>query len=179
MILIIGLAGRIASGKGTVAQYLIKKYNAKQFVYSDILRDILKRLYIPITRENLQDLGKSLRAGLGPDVLVNAMKGDLMTGKGELRLVDGVRYVNEVEMLRTFPHNILIFVDAPLKLRYERAKERGVRGEESLTLAEFKKLDRAETERELDRVRSMADYIIDNSGTLEELYKQVDDLFGA
>ena len=176
MKLVIGLAGRIGAGKGTVAEYLKKRYGAQQFVYSDILGDILKRLHTPVTRESLQVLGKGLRDTLGKDVLVNAMKGDLEHGKGEMRLVDGIRYVNEVKMIRTFPQNALIFVDAPLEVRYERAKKRAEKGEALLSLDEFKELERAATEAELDKVRSMADFVIDNGGGVKDLYKKVDKL---
>ena len=174
MILAIGLAGRIGCGKGTVAEYLKKKYKAEQFVYSDILRDILKRLHLPVTRENLQQLGEGLRAKLGKDVLVEAMKVDLENAKSEMRMIDGIRYVNEVEMLRTFPHNVLIFIDVPQETRYERAKKRAEKGEETLTLKEFKEKDNAETEKELDEVKRLADYVIDNSGTVEDLFEQID-----
>jgi dephospho-CoA kinase len=173
MILVIGLAGRIGAGKGTVAEYLKKEYKAEQFVYSDILRDILDRLHIEITRENLQILGKGLRESLGRDVLVEAMKGDLSEAKSEMRLIDGVRYVNEVKMLRTFPHNVLIFVDAPEKVRYERAKKRAEKGEENLSLDEFRKKESAATESELDEVEKMADFVIDNSGTIKELREKI------
>jgi len=176
MILVIGLAGRIGSGKGTVAKHLMRKKGAEQFVYSDILSDVLKRLALPVTRPNLQHLGEALRESLGDDVLVNAMEADIKHARAEMRLIDGVRYVNEVEMLRTFPHNKLIFIDAPLEIRYRRAKKRAEKGEESLTLEEFKDREKAATEREIDQVEKMADYTLDNSGTIEELYEKIDQL---
>ncbi len=176
MILVIGLSGRIGSGKGTVAEYLKKKYKAQQFVYSDILGDVLKRLHIEVTRENLQKLGKSLRAELGSDVLVNAMKGDLEDAKSEMRLIDGLRYSNEVDMLHTFPHNTLIFVDAPLEIRYERAKKRAEKGEEVMSLDEFKEREKATTEKEIEKVRKSADYVIENTESIEDLHKRIDEL---
>jgi dephospho-CoA kinase len=178
MILVIGLAGRIGAGKGAAAEYLKKKYKAQQFVYSDILGDVLKRLHLPVTREELQKLGSCLREGLGADVLVDAMEGDLKAAKAELRLIDGLRYVNEVEMLRRFPHNKLIFLDAPLQLRYERSKARNQKGEGTMTLSQFKTREKAATERELDAVKRQADIAIDNSGTLQELHAKIDRLMG-
>jgi dephospho-CoA kinase len=178
MILVIGLAGRIAAGKGAAAEYLKKKYKAEQFVYSDILCGILERLHIEPTRENLQKLGKGLRESLGEKVLVNAMRGNLAESKAELRLIDGIRYVNEVDMLRSFPHNRLIFIDSPLELRYERAKKRAEKGEASLTLIEFKEKEKAATEMELDKVKAMADCVIDNTGSIKDLHAKIDPLLG-
>ncbi len=173
---VIGLAGRIGSGKGTAAEHLKSEYGAEQFVYSDILADVLERLYLPATRDNLQHLGKALREGLGESVLVDAMKGDIEKGSADVRLIDGIRYVNEVEMLREFPGSRLIFIDAPLEVRHERVKERAQKGEGSMTLDEFRKKERAETERELDRVKRMADHVVDNTGTIEELHQTIDSL---
>jgi len=174
MVLVIGLAGRIGSGKGTVSEYLIEKKGAQQFVYSAILTDILKRLNQPVTRENLQKLGAGLRNELGDEVLVDAMKGDLEGATAEIRLIDGLRYVNEVDMLKKFPNNVLVFVDVPLEMRHERIKKRAEKGEAEITLDKFKELDKAPTEKELDQIKAMADHIIDNSGTVEELFKQAD-----
>lgn len=176
--IVIGLAGRIGAGKGEVASYLKKKYGAQQFVYSDILSDALRRLHMPVTRENLQKLGEGLRGKLGSDVLVNAMRGDLAAGKAELRLVDGIRYVNEVRMLREFLRNKLIFIDAPFELRYERVTKRAEKGEADMTLKQFKERAKAATEKELDRVKEMADCVINNAGSQKELYKKIDELMG-
>jgi dephospho-CoA kinase len=177
MILVLGLAGTIGSGKGTVAEYLKRKYGAEQFVYSHILSDILKRLHVDVSRENLQKLGKSLRDALGKEVLVNAMKGDLKEAKSELRLIDGIRYVNEAQMLKTFPHNKLIFIDAPEEVRYERVKRRAEKSDEGqMSLQEFKKRQKAATERELVDVREMADFVIQNTGTISDLHKKIDAL---
>ncbi|MFQ5800532.1 MAG: AAA family ATPase [Candidatus Hydrothermarchaeales archaeon] len=174
MKLVIGLAGKIGSGKSEIGNYLSKKYGASQHRFSQILMDILKRLHRPPEREALQKLGASLRSQLGPDVLVAAFKADLDEDQREMLVIDGIRYENEVELLRGFKNNILLFVSAPSEARYERVKKRGEKGEHNITFEEFKEAEERETERYLGVIAKKADYVLDNSGTKEELYKRVD-----
>ena len=51
--IIIGIAGEIASGKDTVSRYCVKKHGASMYRFSDVLRDILKRLHLEENRKNL------------------------------------------------------------------------------------------------------------------------------
>jgi dephospho-CoA kinase len=174
---VIGLSGKIGAGKGTVSAYLNTKFGASEHRFSDVLIDILKRLHIPPERESLQKLGASLRSQLGQEVLINALEKDLSNSSSDILTVDGIRYPNEVEMLRKFDNSILIFVSAPAKVRFERVKKRGEKGEESINFEEFMSAENRETERHLDSLEGMADYIIDNNGTLNELYANVDKIF--
>src|SRR3990167_736894 len=50
---ILGLVGPIASGKDTVKKYLEKKYSALGCRFSSILRDVLERINLPNSRENM------------------------------------------------------------------------------------------------------------------------------
>ncbi|RMF89876.1 MAG: hypothetical protein D6733_05355 [Methanobacteriota archaeon] len=173
MKLVIGLSGRMGAGKGTVADFLIREYGAQCRRYSDILSDLLRRLHLPVERRSLQMMGATLREVFGEDVLVQAMEGDLREAEADVVIVDGVRYPNEVRMLRGFEEGILFFVDAPAKVRFERIRKRGEKGEAEITFEEFLQAERRETERHLDEIREMADYRLDNSGSFEDLYRQV------
>ena len=77
MKLVIGLVGRIGSGKTAISEYLQKNYGAREHRFSQILMDILDRLYLPHERTHLQNLGKILRAELGEEVIVNSFRQDL------------------------------------------------------------------------------------------------------
>jgi|Deesub1362A_J573_1020465.scaffolds.fasta_scaffold00166_72 dephospho-CoA kinase len=176
MKLVIGLVGGIGSGKTTVSEYLSSKYGASQHRFSQILMDILDRLYLPHKREYLQKLGASLRAELGMDVIVNAFKKDLEKDPSNLIVIDGIRYDNEVEMLRSFENNILIFINAPVRDRYVRAVTRKEKGEASMTFAEFLESEMRETEQRIEVIGRKADYIVDNTGTIEELQKKIDEI---
>jgi dephospho-CoA kinase len=175
MKIVIGLSGKIGSGKGTVSAYLKDKYGAREHRFSDILTDILKRLHILPERRALQKMGASLRAQLGSDVLIKAFQKDLELDQNDFLVVDGIRYPNEVEMLRTFEKQILLFITAPPEVRFERVKERGEKGEEHISFEEFMQAEERETERHLDDISDNAEIIIDNSGSLAELYSQVEE----
>ncbi len=178
MKLIIGLVGRIGSGKGLVSDYLCDKYNAKQYMFSKILMDLLDRLHLPHERKYLQELGVCIRKGLGEDTLVNALQEDLKKEKSDLIVIDGIRYQNEVEMLRKFENNILLYLRAPPELRYERCRKRAKKGEAYITFEEFLNAEDKETERYIEEIGKTADYTLENTGTKEELIERVEEILG-
>ncbi|OYT40408.1 MAG: hypothetical protein B6U86_04020 [Candidatus Altiarchaeales archaeon ex4484_43] len=179
MKLVIGLAGRMGSGKTVVCNYLHERYGAKQMRFSQILMDILDRLYLPHEREYLQKLGHSLRTSLGEDVIVNAFEEDMKRGPSKIIAIDGIRYMNEVKMLRKFEENLLIFVDAPVDIRFRRCRARGEKGEGKTKFEEFLRAEERETERYIDEIGKIADYRIENTKSLKELYEEVDGIFGS
>ena len=174
MKMLIGLSGRIGAGKGTVADYLAENYGAQGCRFSDILADLLKRLHIPAEREALQKMGSTLRSIFGDEVLIHALKKDLEEAESEILMVDGVRYPNEIDMLKSFNKSILFFVEAPPQIRFERVKKRAEKGEDRIDFDEFLKAEKRETERYLSVVEKHADYILDNSDSFEDLYRQVE-----
>ncbi len=176
MKLVIGLVGHMGSGKGVISDYIREKHGASQHRFSQVLMDLLDRLYLPHDRKLLQELGACIRTRLGMEVIVDAFRKDLESASSNILIVDGIRYENEVEMLRSFENNILLFVDAPSRLRYDRCKSRGEKGESNITFEEFMKAENRETERYIDDIKVMADHVIDNHGTLEELYEKIDDI---
>lgn len=175
--LVVGLVGRIASGKGVVSGHLQEKYGAVEHRFSKILTDLFDRLYLPHKREYFQALGASLRKELGPDILVNALREDIMESGAEVIVVDGIRYWNEVEMVKGFPVSVMVAVTAPQELRYERIKGRSEKdGEQSITFEEFQESELMETEKLIDDIMAKADYRIENTGSVEDLKKRVDEV---
>ena len=173
MKLVIGLIGRIGSGKGFVGDYLYENYDVSVHTISDILADILKRLHLPYKREYLQKLGASLRSELGHDVIVNALKKDIEEDTSSIIIIDGIRYMNEVDMLRTFENNLLLSIDAPPDVRYKRCISRGEKGEDKITFEKFMENENKETERHVNEVMKAADYTINNTRTKEDLIREI------
>lgn len=177
MKLIIGLVGKICAGKGEVVKHMTDKHSASMYRFSDVLKDLLGRLHLSDTRENLQNLGVAIRDALSDGILADTLKEDIAADdKADIVVVDGIRYENEVDMLRSFENNVLVFVTAPDETRYERAFGRGTRGEKDISPEEFRMRDENETEKRVDSIGKQADITIDNSGTLEELYSKVDSI---
>ena len=103
---VVGLVGRMGAGKGVVSDYLNKEYGASQHRFSQVLMDLLDRLYLPHERKFLQELGASIRSKLGREVIVEAFRKDLRKDDSNIIVVDGIRYKNEVDMLRSFEKNL-------------------------------------------------------------------------
>ena len=63
--MIIGLTGTMGSGKGEIANYLIKK-DFEYYCFSDILKEEAKKRNIKPTRKNLQKLGSDIKKQRDP-----------------------------------------------------------------------------------------------------------------
>ncbi len=173
--IIIGLVGSLASGKETTKKYLVEKYSAQDCRFSSILRDVLNRLALPVSRENLQNLSTVLRANFGEDLLASAIASDASNLDADVVVIDGVRRFTDIEHLQVLPNFILVKIDADPKIRYERMKLRNENvGDKEKTLEEFIEDGNAEADRQIPEVMKIAKYAIDNSGTLPELYAQIE-----
>lgn len=172
--MIIGLTGTICAGKGEIVKYL-KSKGFEYFVYSDILREEAEKRGIEPTRENLQKLGSSMKIEYGNGVLSRKILEKIKTNKA---VVDGVRTPSEVRELRKAGNFFLIGVNAPQRLRYERLRKRGREGDPT-DFRRFKRADnlenRGKTEgQQINKCLKMADFLIINNGSLDDLKKKVD-----
>jgi len=172
--MIIGLTGTNASGKTTVLNYLISK-NFDAHSLSDLLRDQLQQNGEAPTRENLIRLGNQLRENLGASVLADRIKSKI-TSKNAI--IDSIRNSAEIASLRNLSHFYLIAVDAPIELRYERAKARN-RAEHLDSLENFIRWENQEkshnvNHQNIDACIALADFKLYNTGQIDELRKDVD-----
>ena len=175
--IILGLVGSLASGKETTKNYLAEKYNAKDCRFSSILRDVLSRVAVPNSRENLQKVSTILRANFGENLLAKAIANDASKLDADVVVIDGVRRFTDIEHLKDLPDFILVKIDADPKIRYERMKLRNENeGDDKKTFEEFLKDHESEADKQIPEVMKSAKYSIDNSGSFEDLYKQIDEI---
>lgn len=173
--IIVGLIGKLASGKGAVAKYLKEKHGYKTYAFSAMLRDILRRLYIATTRENLQTISQILRENFGQDLMSRVIAEDVLRDAETLTVVDGVRRPTDIMYLKTNPHFYLIYITADPKIRWQRLVQRNQNpGDDKKTFAQFCADDAAEAETLIEALGKKASYTINNNGTMEQLNTQME-----
>lgn len=177
--IVIGITGLTGSGKDTVAEYL----KTKGFFYSslsDRIREECTVRGLPIDRDNLIAVGNDLREKFGHDILAKRSM-EKLTNEGIGRAIFvSIRHPKEAEYLKAQSGFYLLFVEAPIELRYKRNGQRG-RPEDFVSFEKFKEQEERErfgsaAQQQIDKVIAMADYTIVNEGTVEELNKQVEEI---
>ena len=120
--MIIGLTGRIGARKETLTQFLREK-GFKYLETSKLLTEELEKRGLPITRKNQQDLGDELRQKAGAGALMKIFLNKINLNGNYI--IDSLRNAGEVKFLKENVKDfILIAIDAPQKLRFERILER-------------------------------------------------------
>jgi len=171
---LIGLTGTNGAGKGEVAAFFVEKGYA-YFSLSDVIREELQKKNQEITRDNLIKLGNFMRQQYSPDILARRVAKKI---KGKA-VIDSIRNPKEVEFFRNQKNFVLLAIDAPQELRFERVKIRG-REESVSSLQEFidKEAEEMGTERSSQQLMvcmEMADHTIINDGTLEGLRNKLEE----
>lgn len=173
--IVLGFVGKLASGKAVCQQYISNKYEAGGARFSTSLRDVLNRLYLPISRENLQDLSLDLRNRFGSDILAKVITEDVKRAPNDIVVIDGVRRLDDIVSLKDLPNFYLISIDATPEIRYERMKKRNENaGDAEKSFADFLHDGEREAERQIPEVMSVARYQLNNDGDLPSLYAQID-----
>jgi len=181
--MIFGFCGTIGSGKGTAIELLQKDFGAASFSLSDEIRHECKKRDLGLERSNLIAVGNEMRKAHGDgywaDRTATRVKA-MPNWQKRSTTIDSIRLPAEVAALvEQFGDKfILISVDAPVELRYERIKKRARAGEQLLSLEQFKASEekeqsKAKGEPNLAATMALADFEIVNDESRAELERQV------
>lgn len=173
--IVIALAGQIASGKDTIAEYIAKNYDGLPVSYSRPLRDVLDRVFQPTDRANLSWLGQTLVDRFGSDAISRIIGKEIEKSDKNIFILSNVRREGDISYFQNWPKFILIGVKTDPKICYERLIKRGQNPDDKTkTWEEFQKDLQLSTEITIEALIKKSSVQIDNNGTLEELYTQVD-----
>ena len=157
----IGLSGKQRSGKDTVADYLVKKYNLKKIGFADELKKLAKE-YFGFTDEELEKKQWNVREALQLLGNVGRLKNENFWVNKTLSNIDDnivikdVRYKNEADILKQNGF-ILVRIESDRDIREKRGQ---LYNEDDLSETDLDNYD--------------FDFIIYNNGKKSMLYKQID-----
>lgn len=180
--MIIGLTGTNGAGKDTVADYF-KEKGFTYFSLSDEVRAECDLRELAKDRDTMQRIANEMRENLGADILAKMVLEKIHLGNIENALVVSIRNPREVEAFKARGNFIMLAVDAPAKIRYERISARGrfddaVSFEKFLSQEEFERHG-SPTGQQLDAVIAMSDYIIINDRAKENLFEKIEDILSS
>jgi dephospho-CoA kinase len=160
----VGVAGRIGSGKTTLAAELADQIGCPRASFGEFVRSVaLTRGLDSTDRTILQDLGEELIAnGWTPFVEAVLQQADYSSGP---IVIDGVRHCTAIEILRSLLDPIslvVVAVDITDEQRRDRLRERGIQSDD------VSSADSHANESEVDDVIQIADLVIPGYLTVSE-----------
>jgi len=172
---IIGLIGETGSGKDTFCDYVKKTVKQPVFCFrfSDTLSEILMILFGEVKKEDQQWLGKVLREQHGNDILVKAMAQKIKNIENGFMILNGIRYWEEFKMVKNLGGKNL-YITADQKIRWQRINKRGEKVDDFSSFDKFLEKEKARTEILVPEIGGKADFKIENNGSKDDFYKEVD-----
>jgi dephospho-CoA kinase len=179
--IIIGITGTLGAGKGTIVDYLQDRYHFEHFSVRQYLTDILISQGIEPNRDNFTILANRLRSeNNSPSFLIEKLYEEAEKSNKNC-IIESIRTVGEIKVLREKGDFYLLAVDAEPKLRYDRIvlrKSETDRIDFETFIAneqrEFKSED--PNKQNLSACIKEADFILENNTDLQNLQNQVDQI---
>ncbi|HEX3036061.1 MAG TPA: dephospho-CoA kinase [Thermodesulfobacteriota bacterium] len=192
---VIGLTGNIAGGKSSVAK-MLEELGAK-IIDADLIARMVVERNEPAWREIVEKFGREI---LNPDQTINRSKlGEIVFGDEEKRMelnrITHPRIIGRIkELVEEYKKQGVKVVVVEAALIVERGGLKPlisdlivVTADEETQIKRLTERNRLSREEAIARIKSQmpisekvkhATYVIDNSGTLEETRKQVEEVWG-
>ena len=175
---VFGICGPIGSGKGTVTDW----FKDRGFIttsLSDEIRIELTSRGREITRSSLQEVGNHLRESLGDTELAKRAWKRINQGDNPKVVLESIRHPQEAKYLKDQGNFYLISVIADQKVRFQRYMKRK-NSEDETNWDQFLQEDTEEAKGHngehgqlVEETAKLADFVVDNSASLEETYSQL------
>lgn len=177
---VLGFVGFFGAGKGTAIQIISELTGAPAFSTSHAVAEECQRRGLPTDRPVKVEVANDVRRKFGSGEFARRVveKIKALPSGTKLALVDSLRTQGEIDVLReAFGHEFeLIFVEAGVKVRYDRIKKRHRDKGDELSFEEFVLSEEKENhpdakpfEQNIGRVAQGADSVIMNEGPVGEM----------
>ena len=159
------------SGKSTIVSAL-KAKGIEALNLGDGVRAEAKRRNLEPTGDNLGKLMLELRKKNGAGAIAELLTESIKNSQSNVIIVDGVRSITEVEVLRNVGSVKLLSIEATADTRYKFLGSRG-RSDDPITREKFEERDNRELGVGIGKSIAIADEAIVNSDiTLDELIER-------
>ncbi len=166
--LVVCVTGMPGAGKSVFAE-VSKDLGFEIFRMGDDVRMEAERRRIPPSDENLGAIMMQLRQSGGPVAIAVLCKRRIeKEASSELVLIDGIRNINEFHYYKKLGKAVLVSIHTSPQSRFEFLKARA-RSDSPSIFASFEARDRRELAVGIGEAIALADQVIINSGTLDEL----------
>ena len=166
--LIVCITGMPGSGKSTIVSAL-KSKGIETLNLGDGVRAEAKRRNLEPSGDNLGKLMLQLREKNGPGAIANLLTDQIQNSKSNIIIIDGIRSIAEIEVLKNVGSVKLLSIEATADTRFKFLKARG-RSDDPETKEKFAERDNREISVGIDKSISIADETISNNDlTLDEL----------
>mgnify|MGYP001161606539 FL=1 len=156
------------AGKSTIVSKL-KEGGYETFSLGDGVRAEAKRLDLEPTGENLGKLMLDLREKNGPGAIAKLLKNSIENSTHEIIIIDGIRSIHEINVLKETGNVKLLAVNASADTRFNFLRERK-RSDDPLTREKFEERDNREIGVGLEEIIGLADESIENNNvTIDEM----------
>ncbi len=166
--LVIGIAGRIGAGKTSAAKYLNTKHGFQYLRYSQVLAEW--KAANPESKAQLQSVGWEVMAG-GMQTELNRRLIAQVFPESDVA-IDGLRHTIDQESLsKAFsPSFRLFYIESGVEQRWNHLNGKGRYTSRDI----FNAADSHPVEQQIESLRTKADLVLRNDGSLQDLYAAID-----
>ena len=170
--LVIAISGMPGAGK-SMASEAAKRLGLEVLVLGDVIREETKRRGLEPTPENVGSVMLQVRKDEGPAAVAKRLLPKVEASKSLILIVEGIRSEDEVRELKSKFDVITVGIHASPKTRFQRLLARA-RSDDPKTWDIFYERDSRELNVGLCRVIALADILLLNEGTIDELRSSFD-----
>jgi len=164
------------AGKSTIVSKL-KEQGYETFSLGDGVRSEAKKQNLEPTGENLGKLMLELREKNGPGAIAELLKNSIQNSTHEIIIIDGIRSIHEINVLKKTGNLKLLAVNASPNTRFEFLSDRK-RSDDPLTREKFEERDNREIGVGLQEIIQLADESIENNNvTIQQMVDSATKIF--